>query len=377
MRRLLALGSVTLGVCLLFQSAVRAGPTTSSAVQPLSVPLVSSALEREADALVQRWAPTFAQQVDREHAERDRPLSIDFDGDWNATNNWRHLTPDFAKEKPVVYGSAILTRTHAYLTYTLFYPRDWAWPACVSYVCHDNDLEVAQLVVERGADAGDGELVLVETKAHRRYVSRPASELKRTASGAPWIEVESGGHGMEPMALDREPGQSWTIFAPRDAERAERYELLPLHETLWSRRGADASERTLWTEGESGFLAYSGERLGRVGLLLGASMAGQEYAGGVRPPWALKAPSGARGDWFLDPAFVAMARHGSFLKRHAEPSLEYVFNPYVADLAAECGGAACPPAPAPAADFGPLQAAGGALLLLGLASSLRLRPRSA
>jgi len=377
LRRLLALGSVTLGVCLLFQSAVSAGPTTGPAVQPVPPPAASTALEREAEALVLRWAPSFVQEVDSEHPERDRPLPIDFDGDWNASNNWRNLSADYATTKPAAYGSAILTRTHAYLTYTLFYPRDWAWPACFSYVCHDNDLEVLQLVVERGAHAGDGELVLVETKAHRRYVSRAASELKRTASGAPWIEVESGGHGMEPMALAREPAEGTTIFAPRDTDRAETYELLPLHATLWSRRAALASERTLWTAGESGFLAYSGERLGRVGFLLGASMAGQEYAGGVRPPWALKAPHGARGDWFFDPALVAMARHGSFMKRHAEPSLEYVFNPYLADLAAECAGAACPPAPPPAADFGPLQAAGGALLLLGLVSSFRPRSRSA
>src|SRR5262245_41855303 len=48
--------------------------------------------EARARALLERWSPNFAQQVSTDHPERDRPLAINFDGDWAATNNWTHLT---------------------------------------------------------------------------------------------------------------------------------------------------------------------------------------------------------------------------------------------------------------------------------------------
>jgi hypothetical protein len=336
--------------------------------------------EVRAQALLRRWAPNFAREVSATHPERDQPLPIDFDGDWDATNNWSDLSPQQQREPPVVYGSAILTSTHAYLFFTLFYPRDWASPVCISYVCHDNDLEVALLVVRRAPTPERDELLFVETKAHLEYVALRSAELSRDALGRPWIRVESEGHGMYPQPVG-EPlaGSAQRLVLRRSADAVvdttrRSYELASLRETLWARRDPGAAHSSLWTSGETGFLAYTGARLGRRGHSLGVSMAGREYKGGVRPPWGLKGQAGERGDWFLDPAYVARLQHPDWFASEA-PSLEYTFHPFLDDLTRECVGLGCPAIlPPPFPSRTPIELVAGLAIATGLVS-LRARRR--
>lgn len=329
-------------------------PQTPSVHQAVPEATANEApIAERAAALMNRWAPVFVQQTSPDHPERDRPLRLDFDGDWDATNNWVHLDEESARATPTVYGSAILSETHAYLSYVLFYPRDWVDWLCIPYVCHDNDLETALVVVERESAARPERLAFVETKTHYRYLALPGSQVARGARGQPIFTVESQGHGLHAL------GRGETVHGARvvlvhgapspnvegSGATSEQYELLSLVDTLWVRRATDAVDGKLWSEGETGFLYYTGARMGRRGRPLGASMASQEYPGGVRPPWALRAGS-ERGDWFLDPAYDAQSRHGAWLP--ASSSQNYVFNRYLDDLSRECRGAACasaPPAP--------------------------------
>ncbi len=310
-----------------------------------------SSLAAEAKALEQRFAPAYAQAVSSAHPERDLPLPVDFDGDWDATNNWRHLTPAVRSRTPSVYAAAILTRTHAYLTYTLFYPRDWITPFCVQLVCHDNDLESVLLVAERPTVAHpDGRLVLVETKAHNSYPSLAAKDLAFDTGGHPVLRVQSQGHGIYPVRSSEQLDQASRVrFVPpgdrdRGTGRSRSYVLLSLRDTLWAHRQAGSADGRLWSAGETGFLGYRGAREGRRGGVLGDWMAQSEYHGGVRPPWGLQADPGTRGDWFLDPAFVEIARHPTAL---GKASADYVYNPYLDDLTGKCRGKACPAAPDP------------------------------
>jgi hypothetical protein len=317
-------------------------PVPLDAVRRPARPEERSRLDAEGTELTRRFAPVFVQDTSPEHPERDRPLRVDFDGDWDAENNWSHLGPEHARGDAAVYASSILTETHAYLTYTLFYPRDWIPVACFSYVCHDNDLESLLVVVERGGRARGPALVLAETKFHARYAAVRQSELLRGEAGQPLVSVESGGHGMLPARSGESLGDHPVRYVERSAGAAdpgaEPYDLLPLRESLWAHRAPSEAEASLWTPGEGGFLSYAGARLGLLGRPLGAAMAGREFAGGVRPPWAIGA-EGPRGDWFLDPAFVAVSRHGGWFG--SEPSLSYVLNTYVDDLARECVGTTC------------------------------------
>jgi hypothetical protein len=353
----------------------------SPAIVAANAALGPSEDEARAEALLRRWSPNFAREVSAAHPERDQPLPIDFDGDWDATNNWSDLSPQQQREQPVVYGSAILTSTHAYLFFTLFYPRDWASPVCISYVCHDNDLEVALVVVRRAPTPEREELSFVETKAHFKYVALRGAELSRDALGRPWIRVESEGHGMYPQPVG-EPlaGTAQRLSLRRSAEAGEeldttpRYELASLRDTLWARRDPGAAQRALWTSGETGFLAYAGARLGRRGHSLGVSMAGREYKGGVRPPWGLKGLAGERGDWFLDPAYVARLQHPDWFVSEA-PSLEYTFHPFLDDLSRECVGLGCPAIlPPPFPNRTRIEVVAGLAIATGLVS-LRARRR--
>lgn len=316
-----------------------------TAQEPVSVsvrvagPNDQQRLADEGAELARRFAPAFSQDTSPDYPERDRPLRLDFDGDWNAENNWAHLRPEHTQSDPAVYTSFILTETHGYLTYTLFFPRDWTSFPCVPYLCHDNDLESLLLVVTRGPRP---EVVLLETKFHGGYVAARGDELRRGESGQPLVTVESEGHGMLPARHDSPLGEHAVRYLERSARDetpgAQRYDLLPLRESLWARRTPVDSDGRLWTPGEGGYLSYTGARLGELGRPLGAAMSGREYTGGVRPPWAIGA-EGRRGDWFLDPAFVALSRHkGSF---RGQASTTYVLNTYVDDLARECVGPAC------------------------------------
>jgi len=290
-----------------------------------------------AERLLTRWAPVYVQHVaDGDHGA-DRPTRIDFDGDWDATNNWDHQEEHGTALPPAAYGAAILTESHAYLTYTLYYPRDWSRLACLPLVCHDNDLETITVVVER--DGGDGRLAEIRTKAHHSISETTGAQVARAADDRPLLWVEPEGHGIsvctagDPACTPQDgrlvyvPGAAPS--APPDEARGQQvtYELLSLRETLWARRHVQNDR--LWTRGERGPLYYAGRMAGRIGDQMGAAMASSRFMGGVTPPWALAGRGGARGDWFLDPAGTS----------------DYVYNPFLDDLRAECTGPLCLPQP--------------------------------
>jgi hypothetical protein len=332
----------------------------------------------ERDELVRRWAPSFAQQTSAEHPEQDLPLRVDFDGDWDATNNWRDLTPALRAQTPSVYYSAILSATHAFLTFTLFYPRDWIWPACVDYVCHDNDLEVALLVVSRAPDVEGSALEFLETKAHNSYLALGGADVARDPAGRPVIDVESQGHGMQPRKRTAgAPSSDETVVfsGPVAPDCQHGYELVSLHDTLWAHRSATATRGSLWLPGSTGFLGYTGARQPRLGFALGVAMAGERYAGGVRPAWGLQASVGERGDWFLDPAYVASRSHPEWFAAR-KPSLHYVDNAFLSDLSGECRERACPVIPPPPFRPAPSLALGGLLFGVGMLLSAKRRPRA-
>jgi hypothetical protein len=175
--------------------------------------------------------------------------------------------------------------------------------------------------------------------------------VARDAADHPVARVEEMGHGITACrAGDAEcapaPGRLVYTFArraevPPRAPGGERvgYDLVSLHDTLWRHR---SEEGTLWDSGWRGPLAYAGAGLGRAGAPIGTMLASHHYGASARAPWGLKAATGARGDWFLDPAAVTRARY-RLPGGATAAARRYVYHPFLADLRRECAGSACPP----------------------------------
>jgi hypothetical protein len=352
-----------------------------AAASALSAPTGDAALAR---AMLDSWAPVFVQHVSTEAAGRDWPMRVDFDGDWNTINNAER---DLSRRAPeaAAYGAAVVTTSHAYLTYVLYYPHDWQTPVCLPYLCHENDLEVVVLVVERSGGSA-GRLILVESKAHLAYRPVPRDQVLRNAEGRVVLWVEAEGHGVRACrpgeercaADDRRLVYTPALRGespPRRADgRAVGYQLFDLHDTLWARRNPDTNAG-LWTAGETGPLWYRGAWRGRAGRVMGVALAGRRSYGSVRPPWGLRAGAGARGDWFLDPAGTMPRLHPAPYAGRAESGI-YVAHPYLSDLRAECEAEACDsPSSAPERSRSARWLGEGGVAVLFLVALVRQRRR--
>lgn len=320
-------------------------------------PLGSEALR----SLAERYAPVIVQEshASGRNDSQDLPVPFDFDGNWLMTDNWANQ-PRFAPlAKPTVHYAVMTTERRVYLTYLLFYPRDWS-TFCLPFICHENDLEQFSVVLERTAN-GTSPPLLMDVKYHRGERAYPAMGLgavprKKTsarmstlADGRPLVRVEWGGHGI--LSCDTDGDGLWDedckngdeamLLYPsnfeftglRGASRARGYELVAIDVSLWRRRHAAAG---LWSDR---WLSYVGSRLGRLGRPIGVAFAGSGLDGGARSPWGVRAKDGLRpGDRFLDPALAINRR---WQMPGGDDTSPYVDHPLLSDLTRECSGMDC------------------------------------
>lgn len=314
----------------------------------------------DARSLAARHAPVIVHEAHEQGGNftQDLPVAFDFDGDWDMRNNWANQPHATRSAPPVVHWSVVATRQRAWITYFLYYPRDWSW-VCVPWVCHENDLEQLTLVVEN--DGAYGRRLLLDVKYHRDdrgYPVAGAGATPRVKTPAklgfsdddrPLVRVEWGGHGVTSCDLDgdgrrdprcvRAPTNHTRVLHPpggrpvaiAGAAAPLAYELRALHDTLWAHRGL-AGEA--WA---SDTLRYRGRRLGRLGGVLGTAFAGS--AGGARAPWGVRAKGLSQaGDRFFDPAASIMDR---WILPPSDAADAYVENRFVDDLRGECEGSGC------------------------------------
>ncbi|MCR4317898.1 MAG: hypothetical protein NUW37_16265 [Planctomycetes bacterium] len=164
--------------------------------------VLAGAVEASAEVslrdVARHWSPVFAIDVRKPQQRADIPVTVDFDGDMDPVNNWENQPT--SELIPSVYGTTIETRTHVFLTYTCYYPRDWFRVRVISE--HEHDFERVFVIVEK--DATDfGRLILIETHPHgspRDYsnvleIARSNSSTGFAVEDHPWIYVHSQGHG--------------------------------------------------------------------------------------------------------------------------------------------------------------------------------------
>jgi hypothetical protein len=242
--------------------SVAAAPPVRASIARVEPPLDSTlSASRASDRalIAQRYAPIHYQFVDRRGANgldgrADYITRVDFDGDWNAKNDWenaaRHKLPGAA------YHSVVETKTHWFVVYMFYHPRDWA--NSLFDTEHENDSEGVLLAIQRD-ETRFGRLRAAVTVAHSDFYSFvPANspwsaagesldgvlELENGGSGRPLVTQESGGHALRAWrAAARFEGIVYRPSlvagpAPKAGDRAASYVLLDLFEAggLWQRR---------------------------------------------------------------------------------------------------------------------------------------------
>ena len=136
-----------------------------------------------------RYAPIHHQDVHVQgaHALRgaaDYITAVDFDGDDDAGNNWDHAGDARYPLAAHAYFSVVETRSHWFVSYQFFHPRDWSGHFLETE--HENDSEGLLLAVARDGSRF-GTLRAAVTVAHRNFFSYvPAS--------GPWT---SGGENVD------------------------------------------------------------------------------------------------------------------------------------------------------------------------------------
>lgn len=127
-------------------------------------------------ALAKRWAPVHYMDVDAtgtysEGGKSDYITAIDYDGDWNAENNWENLPAYGNALYAHCYYSVVETTTHWFIIYAFFHPRDWTDIFFLYELDqHENDLEGVMMIVQKDGSAY-GSLQGAVTVSHSDFYS--------------------------------------------------------------------------------------------------------------------------------------------------------------------------------------------------------------
>ena len=338
--------------------AAKIAAAIAAAAQPPAEPeagVRSRNLERDREVAA-RFAPIFHQALGS--APRfDYITQFDFDGDWRGDNNWNNSANPTYPLKAYIYYSVFETRTHFFVHYAAFHPRDYkggekhgaalsqairigvglggqydpTGRASEAVLAHENDLEGALVVAEKnGPEPANARLMLVETLAHNAFLKYvpPGSSIAGdplVADGVrPHLFIESKGHGIEAWHPDdaaqrKFAEKGFLVYAftgsAEDPETTQKdtvgYDLLPTLDTFWEHAKSGKNE----TCGEQHDYGIATVRLGtgseeaerhlRLGVR-GSALNGVVGAANMsRPPWGWfdgQDRTRPLGEWFLRPA---------------------------------------------------------------------------
>ncbi len=128
------------------------------------------------------------------YEEQDMISGVNFDGDWNAKNNWENNchgnNGNPIAPRAYVYSSFVETESHYFLGYHYFHPTD---DAEVPADRHENDMEDVYICVRKGSGFGTFEAML--TNSHGDYNKYWGNNLHFT-KGHPHIFITSNGIGL-------------------------------------------------------------------------------------------------------------------------------------------------------------------------------------
>lgn len=293
--------------------------------------------------IIETWTPLIYQDVANPVPRADYITNINYDGDFTGTNNWENFEKEFPL-KAYVYVHAVETKTHVFIGYDVFHPRDWE-PECPenSYTCHENDFEGSYEIIKK--DGANGKLILFATMAHDFYTYFVNAEdfpkfekskdiiingLIQYVNGHPVILVEARGHGQYGAAMKR----SLKALAAALSSNAPR--------KMWNEKGFPDGDGVIYMykngKAEEPDAAKAAQEVGyalinfediyakrnEIGagklFAVDGKLAGDTYgANAANMPWNWNK------DYFFDPA-KGFAEYLKILS--PDFSAEYLYNPY-------------------------------------------------
>ncbi|WP_285750423.1 hypothetical protein [Lentzea sp. NBRC 105346] len=221
----------------------------------LVAPPASAATDAE---LAAHWAPVHMQDTDSSDYDADYLSTVDFDGDWNALNNWESESGPLSRLTGAAYYSVVETSTHWFLVYSFYHPRDWEdFPDPFGQYTHENDMEGVLFAVRRDGSAF-GKLEAAVTVAHNDFYSYVPAGSPYTGGqenvdgtlalvdGHPATRQEAKGHGLYNWDTVTFPGGDGVVYFPTGVgevpssgnDRSVGYRLVNTFATggLWARR---------------------------------------------------------------------------------------------------------------------------------------------
>lgn len=323
------------------------------------LPCLSAFTQADVDrAVAARFAPVFYQALG-ESPRSDYITKFDFDGDWRGDNNWENAADRKFPLRAYIYYAVSETKTHYFIHYAVFHPRDYKGgeqkgrlfsdliregakilgdrdPSGMlndATIAHENDMEGALVVVEKkGENFAAARVRFVETLAHNAFL-RYAPESAATAVGTFKAEdervslyIEPRGHGIEAYSDAKQTDGKKTLIykftgKADDPENLTSesvgYDLLPIHTTLWPKALAATAKKGP-TYGKindyalieinlaqaNGRITARKIKIGAIGSSFFGTEGGENMA---RPPWGWfdrDRRTDALGLWFFDPATI-------------------------------------------------------------------------
>lgn len=305
-----------------------------------------------------RFAPVFYQALG-ENPRSDYITKFDFDGDWRGDNNWENAGDKKFPLRAFIYYAVSETKTHYFIHYAVFHPRDYKGGEQKGRVisdliregakivgerdptgmmsdatlAHENDMEGALVVVEKiGKDISAARVRFVETLAHNvffRYavesVEQGVGRFKPNEERVS-LYIEPRGHGIEAYDEDKTQTEGKKFLLYKFTGKADDpenpgsesvgYDLLPIRTTLWPKaRTASKKSQTFGKVNDyntisinlaqpSGRKTVRKIRVGRVGSSFLGTKGGLNMA---RAPWGWfdrNRRTDPLGLWFFDPATI-------------------------------------------------------------------------
>jgi hypothetical protein len=308
-----------------------------------------------------RFAPIIYQALG-DKPRSDYITNFDFDGDWSGANNWENVDETKFPLRAYVYYSVAETKTHFFIHYAVFHPRDYkggeqkgrilseliregvkrgkdhdptGWMSEAG-VAHENDLEGTLVVVEKNGKGLDkARVIFVETVHHNTFSPYVAAEpvtkgfgVFKTTDQRVLLYVEPKGHGIEAYLGDDKQtrGKDFLVYTfsgkAEDPEQKQDstagYDLISIAATLWQKAHVKAIENPGNTYGDfhdyaqislnmiqpNGRAATQKIKVGKIGAAFLGDTGGSNMA---KPPWAWfdkNRRNDPLGLWFFDPATI-------------------------------------------------------------------------